>query len=765
MKEPAAQAPPRTSVGNRHGAGGAWLLFVVPLFHLAVLGRHNGTATLFATLYLLLVPGTLLLKALGLEPSGAARRLVLTVGASLSGLYAVILLVQVLAPAAGETRPLSTWPMVLGVDALTALLAGVAVLRGNPLTPTLPQRVRGFWALALLPVATAASVEVLQAGGSALGILACLVAAGAVLLWVLLRSRTDGPQDGVALAVYCVALTLLWSFSLRSAGLYGYDIQQEYATFTQTSDALRWSPLDGDSYMAMLSINALPTLLTQVTGLSGLTVFKLVVPMLFALYPVAILEFARRWLSPLAAVTATGLVFLSGSFASQMPALARQEIGLLLFAGLLLAAFGPQGPGPAHRRGSQVLVVVLGAGLVVSHYSTAYVALAAMVLGQVLLAVLRLMRGERLGGQVLTLPVVALLVAVCATWTLGITQSTRNILIFAQDVSEDGAQVLPNQGGSLAERWLSGNLTRAVEPRVYFDEAAAVYAQKYPWLLSYPESAQQRFPAVASSAPGAEALLPALSGPRYLATLLIRQGTNLAIGVGCLLAAWLALRRRLDPHLVALLLGVFAITVMIRLSGSASSQYNPERLALQTGALLVVPLGLAGSRLWHRVRSLLARIPLRPGRVVPGLVAAGLLTVVFLDASALGSRLEGGSPGNLSRSGEYAERFTTTDQDIAAAQWLRAHRFQGSTVFADRYGSLIVQANEYADHTGVFGDLTPGTIDARGFVFATTSNIVDGRARGTTPDSTMSSTYEFPATFLNIYKPLVFDTGWARVYS
>jgi uncharacterized membrane protein len=741
-----AEAVPVSRQSRR--ADQIWLPLAVLAFHLSVLFPQNGSATLLATLYLLFVPGTLLLRALGLEKGGA----ILTVGGSLSCLYAVILLVQ-LTPV---NHPLGTWPMVIGLDALTAVLLAVALIRKPSPAVVLPRRIRGFWFLTLLPLATAAAVEILENGGSSTPVVICLALAGVVLFWALRQTFRDG--EGVQTAIYSVALTLMWTFSLRSAGFYGYDIQQEYATFTTTAEAMRWSPLNGDSYMAMLSINALPTALTQVTGLSGPTVYKLLFPMIFALYPVGIFVFARRWLSAPLALTASGLIFLTGSFASQMPALARQEIGLVLFVGLLLAAFPPADQ-KDHRRGWQVLAVVLGAGLIVSHYSTAYVALAAMALAQVFLMALRLIRGERLGGAVLTLPVVLLLIGICAGWTLGVTQSTKNLAILADDVSQDGAQVLPNHGGNIVQRWLNGNLTATVEPREYFDAAAEHYATEYPWLLSYQPSAQQRFPAIASSAPTVSAVLP-ISGARYAATTLVRQATNLAIAFGCLLMAWLAIRRRrVDPHLIALVLGVFVITVAIRLSASASSQYNPERLALQTGALLVVPLGLFTRELWTRVSRHVSRVPI-------GLVAAGALAVVFLDASGLGARLQGGSPpGNLSRSGEYAERFSATDQDLAAAQWLRSQRFPQSTVFADRYGALIVQANEGAEHRGLFADLTPGTLDARSFVYATSSNIVNGRARGMSADATLSSTYEFPTTFLDIYKPLVFDTGWARVYS
>jgi len=740
------------------------LALAVVAFHVAVVVQLDGpqpSATVVALAYVLLVPGTVALRALGLRPRGVAPTLVYTVTASLALLLAALLGVNQLGPSRGIAEPLATGPVVLSLDAVTLLLAVVAVVRRTTRPMDVPRRVSPAGVVLVVPLVVAAGTQLVENRGTGMLVGVGLVAAGGVLLWALREARA-GRDGHVVLALYCVALALMWSFSLRSRALYGFDVQQEFAAFRTTGEALRWTPLDGDPYSAMLSITALPTALWQATGLDPLLIYKALFPAVFALYPAAVYLLARQWLRPTVALLGTSLVFLTGTMASQMPALARQEIGLVLFAGMLLAAFDRS----LGRRGAQQLVLLLGVAMVVSHYSTTYVAIGTLVAARIVALGMRLMRRST-RRPVISLPLTLLLAAWCVVWTGPVTNSASNVTSFAEDVSTNGAKVLPGGGDSFISKWLSGNVAVTATPRDYFDTVAPMYGVKYPWLADYTfsEGVQAQFPAVASAPPADRAVVPGLLAPMGLATTLLRQLSNGAIVIGVVGVLIMLRRRRLDSEVASLVVALLTVTVAVRFSGSASFAYNPERLAMQTSALLVVPLGIVVQRLHRILRGHRDGRRPRVGAGVAAALAVGVMGLVFLDASGLGARLAGGpARGNLTASGEYAERFHATDEDLAAAQWLTERRRDDSIIFADRYGALTLQFSEGRDHSGIFPDLAPGTLDTRGFVFASSSNILNGRARGTTPDNQMSSTYRFPTAFLDTYKAVVFDTGTARIY-
>ena len=67
-----------------------------------------------------------------------------------------------------------------------------------------------------------------------------------------------------------VATSLLLATSLRGWYITGHDIQAEFLAFQLTNGAQhwRWARCE-NAYNACLSVNILPTVLAQTTGLSG----------------------------------------------------------------------------------------------------------------------------------------------------------------------------------------------------------------------------------------------------------------------------------------------------------------------------------------------------------------------------------------------------------------------------------------------------------------------------------------------------------------
>src|SRR5260370_21881099 len=89
----------------------------------------------------------------------------------------------------------------------------------------------------------------------------------------------------------------------------------------------------------MLSITALPTLLSTVTGISGTYLFKVAYPALFALFPVLTFEIASRWLPRTASFLAAAYVVVLAHFAGEMVGIAREDVGLLLAPTLIAVPF------------------------------------------------------------------------------------------------------------------------------------------------------------------------------------------------------------------------------------------------------------------------------------------------------------------------------------------------------------------------------------------------------------------------------------------
>ena len=138
--------------------------------------------------------------------------------------------------------------------------------------------------------------------------------------------------------VFATSLAMMWSFSLRGSLVYGFDISSEYYSLSQTVTSGIWHVSHpNDAYGAMLSLTICPAQLHALSGMPALLIFKLVFPVIGAFFPVAVFSLARRVLDGRWAFMAAALVIMQQTFFQQLPALARQEIAMVLFAALMCA--------------------------------------------------------------------------------------------------------------------------------------------------------------------------------------------------------------------------------------------------------------------------------------------------------------------------------------------------------------------------------------------------------------------------------------------
>ena len=463
----------------------------------------------------------------------------------------------------------------------------------------------------------------------------------------------------LALVLYGVGLALIWSFSLRGRFLYGFDIATEFQVVDFTFAEGVWRTAhENDAYGAMLSLTVLPGLLEGLTGISGLFLLKVVYPALFALFPVAVFGLARRFVSTRYAFVVGAFLVAQGYFFQLLPAIARQEIALLVFV-VLVAAILDRRIAPRSR---WAFAALLALALVVSHYATTYMAIAmfaAALAAQFVISWFRPLPR-------FSVPFAVALAATAlgaAVWYGAVTHSSANLSDFVQDVRERGPNLLPNArpGQSLVQSYVQGNAPRRVEAASFEDEIRGDYRDERPYVKPWIAASGRSYD-VSDSRPAADRAraAPALDGLRGL-QLVASQLANVFAIVGTLL---LALRRRTSPFVrqVALLgLGTLVVLAGVRLSGTAAEAYNQERAFLQT----MVSLGIGMA--W--ALELLSSRGNRIARAVPVVAALAIAAIAIGTSGLRGVVVGGGTPTNLAAAGEDYERFYVTPAELAAARW------------------------------------------------------------------------------------------------
>jgi uncharacterized membrane protein len=702
---------------------------------------------------LLVLPGVLLLRALRVPGKTVLSFPAYVPGASIVLLLGSGLVVDLAGPLVGVARPLSPEPLLVGVEIIClGLLA--AGSRAGPETAipwrSLSRPASRAWPLLaplLLPALAAAGAARLNNGhGGAVAVIA--VAACWLTLAATLACAAWLDTALLSVVGYAVALALMWGFSLRGDLVYGFDISAEYHAMQQTVQAGVWHTAHvGDAYGAMLSVTVLPATLHAIAGTSGLMVFKAVYPMISAIFPVVVFHLTGRVLSKGWAFAAAALVIVQQPYFQEFPGLARQEIAMVLFAVLVAAVVAVDLP----RRAQLAMVVLLGLGMAVSHYSTTYFAIVMFLLALVLQWVVSWLRKTpRLSAS---LAVAGLTVAVgAAVWYGLVTRSASNLSQFVSAAQSQGFDLLPSSGGLLA-RYLQASSSTAVSAAEYARQVHLYYAANVPYVHPYPDASKPIYALQNSAGPSTPVRFQ--FGLSWLGRgeLVVEQLMNLVAAVGALCIVLSRKSSALARQLGLLGLATLVILAALRFSGTAATAYNPERAFLQ--AFVVLGVGLCWVLQWLAGSS-------RRRRIAVLAVTVGAVAVVAANTTGLaGAAFGGGTDTNLANNGGDYDQFDMTAPELAAASWLGQQAQPGQLIYADRYAQLRLAAM-IGGRPGELSDITPLTLNQQAWIYADRTNVTGDL--GLAYFQNESAAYAFPFRFLRANYDLVYTAGSSEVF-
>jgi uncharacterized membrane protein len=720
---------------------------------IALLTPLHGVWAVEAVLAVLLltVPGVALLRALRIDGEAIAMHPVYVPAASMLVLFGSGLAVDLAGPLIGISEPLRAAPVLVSLLIVCAAL--LAASRNAPAETDIPwsslsQPVRFAWPL-LMPLLSALGALRLNNGHTGhVADLAVLIVIAALIATFLLAPRCDDTL--LVVIVFAASLAMMWSYALRGSLVYGFDISSEYYSLSQTLTSGIWHVSHpNDAYGAMLSLTILPAQLHALSGISGLMIFKLVFPVIGAFFPLAVFSLARRALDGRWAFMAAALVVMQQTFFQQLPALARQEIAMVFFAALMCAVLDFS----QTLRARWTFVCLLSLGMVLAHYSTAYLAIPLLAIAAVI------QWGASWFRPVPRIAGVALLACVVCTvgatfWYGSLTHSTSNMSQFVQAAEGQGLNLLPNSGANVVSTYLQGESNQSFTPAQYQSYIAQSYDINDQFITPLPDASAKQYALKATTNPGPAVMSQLGATLLNLGDLLIQQLVNVLAAIA---AAVMALRRKapLIARQIGLLgLAGMVILVLVRVSGTVAEEYNPQRAFLQL--LIVLAVGicwlfqLIGSR-WARTRSLILAL------------GAATLGLYMLGTTGVGGIfVGGGTASNLANSGGDYQEFVMTGTDLAAASWVDGNAPIGQFIYADHYAQLRLDTVAGPSRPGVFDAITPETLDEHAWVYATNVNLKDDIVRSMVGSNVTS--YGFPSRFLDSNYGVVYTNGSSEVF-
>lgn len=350
-----------------------WVVFLVILLDIAVLLDVNIIRQIIGFVFLLLVPGMLILHLMRLKEIGFIEIIVISVGISTAFLMIFGLLINYILLSIGYKTPLSTFSLLVSFNIFVIVfLLLESRIHCEPIWPDLKPNYNNiekvFFSLALIfPSLSVFGTHVMNTVGNNIILLAILLILSLYIVFILILNQ-ENMMKIYPIAIFSIGLSVVLMISLRSNYIIGTDAHYEYYFFKTTSNNLYWDVLGGSTLDSCLSISLLPTIYKSITNIDAVILFKILFSILFSFCPLIVYSITNQFLERKYSFIAA--LFLIAQYGFKItPLWARINIAILFFALLILVLSIDEIAGMKKR----LLTISFSICILFSHYSTAYI--------------------------------------------------------------------------------------------------------------------------------------------------------------------------------------------------------------------------------------------------------------------------------------------------------------------------------------------------------------------------------------------------------
>ncbi|MBI5122780.1 DUF2206 domain-containing protein [Candidatus Roizmanbacteria bacterium] len=742
-----------------------------------------------STLYLLFIPGFLISWAIKIKYKNIWDIITFTLGLSLAALMLVGLVVNYLLPLINlqfihVLKPLALQPMLFSIDLMLIILCALIYKHNisTPITTTsIPLSFKNIL-LGIIPTSLPALSVIgaidLNSNNSNIYTLATL-GITAIYVMFLTIARNKISQHLLIYSIFNIAISLLLMTSLRSWYITGHDIFLEYYVFQLTKAHGIWQMINfQDPYNACLSITILPTIISNITHINDFYIYKALYQIIFSFSIVATYQFIKRFINPFLAFLGTFAIVSLPTFMTDMPMLNRQEIALLFFVLLFNTLFNNE----FSKKIKWFLFLIFGFGLLLSHYSTTYIAIglfAGSFIACLALNIIKLHpttktlihRIDRKLGLIdnkpnLKLGMIGILLIATIVWNVNITNTATGIITTINKVTHDlttshfaKAKNDPGSYGLLNNKAPSGQSllntyidTTTQYVRKFNDDSAFLDKNIYnQYQVNVGSQIKQPLTQLGQTLNVLHINVFELNNQLKQTYAKLIQ---IFIVVGFVAIFFYKKNiRHFEKEYLILTLTFFAILVIQVVLPGASIDYGILRLFQQGLILFSIPLlmgGLAIFSIFNKIH-----------KSIKVYLLSFTFVFFFLYLSGFIPAITGGyyPQLNLANAGFYYDAYYTHTKDLTAMNWLSNNRDKKIPVQSDWF--TLKKIHTYEQFYSIDG-LIPSVIRRNSYVYLSVSNLQTRQviiyANGT------PLYYKYDFNFLDKNKNLIYNNGGAKIY-
>ncbi|WAI01171.1 DUF2206 domain-containing protein [Methanogenium organophilum] len=339
---------------------------------------------LISFLYIIYIPGMLVLRILGMHNLKSSETLLYSIGSSIAVLMFTGCVMNIVYPFFGIQRPFSTIPMILTISGIILILCILCYIRDKEFA--IPHFINidrkdypVIFGLLLIPCLSVLGTHLMNVHHN--NILLMFMIVVIALVAILIGFDKVIPTKFYPLAIFVLTLSLLFHKSLISMNLWGWDIFHEYYLANLVIENSFWDSTIRANTNAMLSIVSLIPFFSSICDMDPVWVLKIIYPFIFSLVPLGLYVAVKKQTNMKIAFFSMFFFISIFTFYSEMLALARQQIAELFLVLTILVMIDKT----MDRRKSLHLLYLFGASIIVSHYGLTWIYLFSLIAVWILL--------------------------------------------------------------------------------------------------------------------------------------------------------------------------------------------------------------------------------------------------------------------------------------------------------------------------------------------------------------------------------------------
>ena len=320
--------------------------------------------------YLTFVPGILLLRILKLHELGNIETLLYTVGLSIATLMFTGLFMNSIYPIFGISKPISITPLIITISVVVLVLCVLCYIRNKNLSNPSFIDIKNVLSkpvlfLCLIPFLAVFGTYLVNFYHNNIFLMFLIVIIALIVLLIAFDKFI--PKNLYPLAVFVIAISLLFHNSLISMYIWGCDINYELYLVNHVIADSHWDSTIPSTFNAMLSIVMLAPVFSNICDMSPTWVFKIIYPLVFSLLPLGLYHIYQKQIDDKTAFLSVFYFMSVFTFYVEMMSLARQQIAEFFFMLIILIMISKRDMLKNH-----ILLIIFGIGLITSHYGLSY---------------------------------------------------------------------------------------------------------------------------------------------------------------------------------------------------------------------------------------------------------------------------------------------------------------------------------------------------------------------------------------------------------